>query len=186
MHQPSSRHLTGPRCSQSSSDFLDSVGEILGTDVTYAEDPRLMLKIKAAPPPAPPPFLPPPSPPPFSPPPSPGLPRPSPPPSPPNPPSPPLPPPDPPLPPSPPAPPPFAPSPPSPPPLKPGGLTGDPHLHFAHGGEADFRGEDGATYAMLHHCGAEIISREVRRRKGRGLPLTSAGHGHRPRGECAV
>ena len=30
-------------------------------------------------------------------------------------------------------------------------LTGDPHLHFAHGGEADFRGEDGGLYAMLHH-----------------------------------
>jgi len=78
------------------------------------------------------------------------------PPTPPLPPSPPSLPPDPPHPPSPPAPPPFAPAPPSPPPLKPGGLTGDPHLHFAHGGEADFRGEDGAVYAMLHHAGLAV------------------------------
>ena len=67
-----------------------------------------------------------------------------------------MPPPEPPHPPNPPAPPPFAPAPPSPPPLKPGGLTGDPHLHFAHGGEADFRGEDGAIYAMLHHTGLAV------------------------------
>mmetsp|Transcript_43830 Transcript_43830/g.141370 ORF Transcript_43830/g.141370 Transcript_43830/m.141370 type:complete len:720 (-) Transcript_43830:136-2295(-) len=105
------------------------------------------------PPPAPPPFAPPPSPPPFSPPP-PGPPNPPPPPSPP--PAPPPSSPDPPHPPNPPAPPPFSPSPPAPPPLKPGGLTGDPHLHFAHGGEADFRGEDGAIYAMLHHAGLAV------------------------------
>ena len=67
-----------------------------------------------------------------------------------------MPPPEPPHPPSPPAPPPFSPAPPSPPPLKPGGLTGDPHLHFAHGGEADFRGEDGGIYAMLHHSGLAV------------------------------
>jgi len=67
-----------------------------------------------------------------------------------------MPPPEPPHPPNPPAPPPFAPAPPSPPPLKPGGLTGDPHLHFAHGGEADFRGEDGYLYAMLHHSGLAV------------------------------
>ena len=79
-----------------------------------------------------------------------------PPPSPPSPPAPPMPPPEPPHPPDPPAPPPFAPAPPSPPPLKPGGLTGDPHLHFAHGGEADFRGEDGGIYAMLHHSGLAV------------------------------
>lgn len=53
-------------------------------------------------------------------------------------------------------PPPFAPPPPSPPPAKPGGITGDPHLHFAHGGEADFRGEDGFLYAMLHHSGLAV------------------------------
>ena len=67
-----------------------------------------------------------------------------------------MPPPEPPHPPNPPAPPPFAPVPPSPPPLKPGGLTGDPHLHLAHGGEADFRGEDGYLYAMLHHSGLAV------------------------------
>jgi len=105
--------------------------------------------------PTPPPFLPPPSPPPFSPPPS-AQPKPAPLPPPPSPPKHPPSPPDPPHPPHPPTPPPFSPSPPSPPPLRPGGLTGDPHLHFADGGEADFRGEDGAIYAMLHHSGLAV------------------------------
>ena len=38
-------------------------------------------------------------------------------------------------------------SPPSPPPLS--SVKGDPHLHFAHGGRADFRGRDGAYYAFF-------------------------------------
>ena len=64
--------------------------------------------------------------------------------------------PKPPHPPKPPTPPPSSPAPPLLPPLKPGGVDGDPHLHFAHGGEADFRGEDGAVYAMLHHTGLAV------------------------------
>jgi len=59
----------------------------------------------------------------------------------------------------PPSPPPFPPGPPAPPPpplpLSPG-LTGDPHLHFADGGEADFRGEDGAVYNMLSHTNISV------------------------------
>ena len=105
------------------------------------------------PPPSPPT---PPGPPPFTPPPSP---VPSPPPSPPAPPSPPSPPSPPPLPPSPPLPPPFSPAPPSPPPSFspfPPGLTGDPHLRFAHGGEGDFRGEDGAVYNLLTHTNISV------------------------------
>ena len=35
-------------------------------------------------------------------------------------------------------------------------ISGDPHLHFAHGGQADFRGEDGATYNMLTHANISV------------------------------
>jgi len=53
--------------------------------------------------------------------------------------------------------PPAPPSPPtSPPPSAPVVITGDPHLRFAHGGEADFRGEDGATYNMLSHTNVSV------------------------------
>lgn len=35
-------------------------------------------------------------------------------------------------------------------------MTGDPHFHLAHGGEADFRGEDGAIYNMLTHTNVSV------------------------------
>jgi len=45
----------------------------------------------------------------------------------------------------------YAPPPPSPSP-SPAGGSGDPHLHFAHGGRADFRGRDGAHTQPLPFC----------------------------------
>ena len=91
-----------------------------------------------------PPSPPPPSPPPPSPPPPPPSPLP---PSPP----PPSPPPPSPLPPS--APPPPSPPLPSPPPPA---ISKDPHLHFAHGGRADFRGRHGQLYAFFSAPGVAV------------------------------
>ena len=44
------------------------------------------------------------------------------------------------------------PTPPPSPSLSPAGGSGDPHLHFAHGGRADFRGRDGARTQPLPFC----------------------------------
>lgn len=54
--------------------------------------------------------------------------------------------------------PPLPPSPPSPP-LDPIAARQDPHLHLAHGGSADFRGEDGAWYALVSAPGVHMAAR---------------------------
>tara|TARA_Y100000768_G_scaffold387877_1_gene380799 strand:+ start:4951 stop:6147 length:1197 start_codon:yes stop_codon:yes gene_type:complete len=63
----------------------------------------------------------------------------------------------------PPDPPPHAPPPPPPspplPPYMPVGSRQDPHLHLAHGGSADFRGEDGKWYALLSAPGVHAAAR---------------------------
>ena len=62
---------------------------------------------------------------------------------------------------APPPPPPTAPPPPSSPqpPNPPVGSRQDPHLHLAHGGSADFRGEDGKWYALLSAPGVHAAAR---------------------------
>ena len=45
------------------------------------------------------------------------------------------------------------------PPLAPIGARQDPHLHLAHGGSADFRGEDGAWYALVSAPGVHVAAR---------------------------
>jgi hypothetical protein len=59
---------------------------------------------------------------------------------------------------APPPPPPTSPPPPLPPSL-PVGSRQDPHLHLAHGGSADFRGEDGKWYALLSAPGVHAAAR---------------------------
>ena len=54
--------------------------------------------------------------------------------------------------------PPEPPSPPSPP-LAPIMARQDPHLHLAHGGNADFRGEDGAWYTLVSAPGVHVAAR---------------------------
>lgn len=54
--------------------------------------------------------------------------------------------------------PPSPPSPPSPP-LAPIMARQDPHLHLAHGGSADFRGEDGAWYTLVSAPGVHMAAR---------------------------
>ena len=54
--------------------------------------------------------------------------------------------------------PPSPPSPPSPP-LNPIMARQDPHLHLAHGGSADFRGEDGAWYTLISAPGVHMAAR---------------------------
>jgi len=54
--------------------------------------------------------------------------------------------------------PPEPPSPPSPP-LAPVMARQDPHLHLAHGGSADFRGEDGAWYILVSAPGVHMAAR---------------------------
>lgn len=54
--------------------------------------------------------------------------------------------------------PPEPPSPPSPP-LAPIMARQDPHLHLAHGGSADFRGEDGAWYTLVSAPGVHMAAR---------------------------
>ena len=62
---------------------------------------------------------------------------------------------------APPPPPPTSPPPPLPPqhPNPPVGSRQDPHLHLAHGGSADFRGEDGKWYALLSAPGVHAAAR---------------------------
>ena len=65
--------------------------------------------------------------------------------------------------PDPPSPPPEPPPPPPPPlPLYPwGAVRGDPHLHLAHGGEADFRGRNGTFYALVSAPGVQLSAQTL-------------------------
>jgi len=43
----------------------------------------------------------------------------------------------------------------------------DPHIHFAHGGQADFRGRDGQLYAFLSAPGLAVKRTEILPRSSR-------------------
>ena len=45
------------------------------------------------------------------------------------------------------------------PPKEPTGLHGDPHIHFAHGGSADFRGKNDTYYSLLSAPGVQFAAR---------------------------